>query len=721
MQRRIALVILALLVASTSPTATASPAVPARLQWLVQGSDPVAALDALRLHPDKVPAEFSRHLSWASSGGLLRAMVALSARNPQIESFVEGVTRHADWYGEGARFFGIIDQQGFAELLRHPAVSLVEPDHPISFHLALSVPDVNARGANGIWGFDSTAGSMGGLNSLSYGLGTDAVTGKGVTLAIVDSGIDRTHRDFGGWDCEADTYQPCESRIVEAVMIDQVQGVPDDPGDSLPTTEIASGHGTHVAGIAAGNGYYARATGGTGQSTYGGDGYVIGMAPQASLVSVKVGDGPSAALATDALQWTLENAERLRIRVANNSWGCSGGCEYNPTSVLSQIQRDLYANDVVTVFSAGNSGDASGVERTGEQGTGAGLNGRSQSPYVLSIAAYDHQTQRLASFSSRGAPGSSLEDPGRWTPEGEQSNPPRRPDLAAPGVWISAAASLTPGAGWPAPRINAEDVNQGYTDAFAYGVHSGTSMAAPHVSGAAALLTSACPTARALDVMRALIAGAARSKILKTDGSAVAEAREVGYGGLDVRASLNWMMARPPCNGDDIWDSPVAGITAPSFSAVGHVVDLDASSSYDPDGQVVAYEWNFGDGAPDEFEKEAIHLFQEPGAYVVTLNVTDNDGITASATHQIVIYDSLGSIIGRVTSAGKGVRNALIACDQAGDRVANKKGWFFFEDVAPVPNRCTASARGFRSQTKEFTVASDKPTEVAFKLKKDRG
>ena len=517
----------------------AAPVHSAPTSWLEQGPDATSVQRSIASHPDKLPSEYLGNLRYVHDDGTVRVMVVLTKRNDRIESFVRTQTTRLHWYGDDPRFYASVDQGGFAALLESDFVTFVEPDYPLAYFLATSVPDVNARGDRGIWNFDQDGG-LGSLSSLYPGLGVDQVTGNGVTVAVVDSGIDKTHRDFGGWDCDPGPYQPCDSRIVKSVVIDQVTEGGTDPGDSLPTTEVASGHGTHVAGIIAGNGYYAR-DGEASANLYGGDGYVIGMAPQASLVSVKVGDGPSAALGTNALQWTLDHAEELGIRVSNNSWGCLSGCAYNPDSALARIQRDLYEAGVVTIFAAGNGGG---------DGGGAEFSGRSQDPHVLSVASYDDVSGELSSFSSRGERSAGLVDPATWTPQSE-GIPPRRPDLAAPGDFIDSAASLTGGTASLIPRVDPADVDQ-QPRFLAYTFMSGTSMAAPHVTGAAALLISACPSARPLDVMRALMAGANSTKIAKTGGEGVAEPFEVGDGALDVRASLEWMLPRPPCNGTGI-------------------------------------------------------------------------------------------------------------------------------------------------------------------------
>lgn len=536
MRRFVALVTLLFAVVGQLPPAGGS-ARASSASWIEQGSHPGRLLSAIASYSEKLPIEFEERLQYAREDGTLIVMVALDRRNERLESRMQAIVPDLKWYGDGPRFYGSVDQLGFERLLRHEAVEFVEPDHPVSLLLATSVPDISGRGPGAPWQFIPGEG-LGAIESSVAGLDEGAVTGKGVTVAVIDSGIDKTHRDFGGWDCEPRPYQPCESRVVKAVALPALRGGP-DPGDSLPTTDLASGHGTHVAGIVAGNGYYAR-DGENAEALYGGDGHSIGVAPQASLISVKLGDGLSAALATEGLQWTLTNAEEYGIRVANNSWGCARGCAYNANSVVAQILEELYHEGVVSVFAAGNGG-----------GTGGGgeFSGYSQSPYVISVASYDHITDQLSGFSSRGEMGSSLVDPATWTPQNEASVPPRRPDIAAPGEYINSAASLTGGAASLIPRVDPKDA--GAEPGFlAYTFMSGTSMSAPHVSGAAATLLSACPRSRPLHIMRALMVGAERSKISKSEGDTqgVAEPFEVGYGGLNVGASLRWLMDGP-CSG----------------------------------------------------------------------------------------------------------------------------------------------------------------------------
>lgn len=506
--------------------------------WLTEGTDPVRLHNAIQDGADKLPEEFTSRLRHAQDG-LLRVIVAVDRRDARVEDFVAGQTTWVKWYFDNPRFYAAVTQDQLAALLESPAVGFIEPDVPLTYFLSSSTLDVHARSngtdGQGVWSYDPEAGPLGALRSDVPGLTVEEATGKGVTVAITDSGIDRTHRDFGGWDCTPGPFQPCDSRIVKAVTTDHMFGTGFDPGDSLPTTEIASGHGTHVAGIVGGNGYYGRDGNDTGAAdVYGGDGIPIGVAPQSNLIMTKNGDTLWAGLSSFALEWQLDNAEEYGIKVSSNSWGCVGGCSFNGNSATGRLFRDMYQAGILVTFAVGNDGG---------NDSGTRFSGYAQSPYVLGVASYDDTNHRLASTSSRGSD-KTLPAAATWTPESEPVDGERRPDVAAPGVNIWAARTLTGGAASLVPRASTSDVTGGQGCCIReYAGMGGTSMAAPHVSGAAALAFSACPTAKPLDAMRAIMA-TAETDILKSSGTGTAEAFEVGYGGLEVRAAVDWLLAR---------------------------------------------------------------------------------------------------------------------------------------------------------------------------------
>lgn len=531
-------IVLALAMAGASGAATT-----ARQDWIARASDPAAAAATLAAQRGKLAPRFDDRLRYARPDGRLRAMVTTTERSGAVERLVAASATSVRWYPGLPAFLGLVTPDGLARLLASEDVVYVEPDHPLSYFLASSAVDVDARAGatgTGVWAFDAGNG-LGALRSTDPALSAGAASGLGVAVAVVDGGIDRTHRDFGGFACTPAPAMPCESRVLEAVTVEQIAGRGVDPGGSLPSSDLAGGHGTHVAGIVLGNGSAARASGNAGSPNLSASAELpIGIAPQASLVSVKNGETIWAGLSSFGLTWVARNAARLGIRAVNNSWGCAGGCSFDGRSASALALRALYDAGVLVVFAAGNDGGDSG---------GGSLSGYAQSPYVLGVANYDDATHRLAGSSSRGSATAALPDPATWTPQSEPVNGLRRPDIAAPGTRIWAARSLTGGAASLAPRVDAGELTGGALSGGtgAYVQMTGTSMAAPHVAGAAALLFSACPRATVLDAMRALMASADGARVTTTAGNRLAQPFEVGYGGLDVRAAIDRLRATVAC------------------------------------------------------------------------------------------------------------------------------------------------------------------------------
>lgn len=79
------------------------------------------------------------------------------------------------------------------------------------------------------------------------------------------------------------------------------------------------------------------------------------------------------------------------------------------------------------------------------------------------------------------------------------------------------------------------------------------------------------------------------------------------------------------------WESPVAEISVPVDVSADDAIVFDASSSFDLDGAIVSYYWNFGDGTNGSGITPS-HVYDNPGEYIVTLTVTDNNGKTSSQT-----------------------------------------------------------------------------------------
>jgi serine protease AprX len=206
------------------------------------------------------------------------------------------------------------------------------------------------------------------------------------------------------------------------------------------------GHGTHVAGIVGGDG-----------SESGGK--YIGVAPMVNIINVKVSNDDGSARTKDVvlgLQWVLEHKNTYNIRVVNLSLNSSVAESYN-TSPLDAAVEILWLNKIVVVASAGNGGNGA-------------IYPPANDPFVITVGATDDKgTDSLSddvvpSFSAFGQTGDGF----------------AKPDLVAPGTNIIARL-VNQNMG----LANAHPSNKVGTQYFRM---SGTSMAAPMVSGAVALL-----------------------------------------------------------------------------------------------------------------------------------------------------------------------------------------------------------------------------------------
>ena len=94
-------------------------------------------------------------------------------------------------------------------------------------------------------------------------------------------------------------------------------------------------------------------------------------------------------------------------------------------------------------------------------------------------------------------------------------------------------------------------------------------------------------------------------------------------------------------------------IYSPENPLIGEEITFDASFSYDPDGEIVSYEWDFGDESTGEGEV-VTHTYSDVGDYTVTLTVTDDDGATNSSSFIISILEEVGLIVDVTSEAPEG-------------------------------------------------------------------
>lgn len=294
-------------------------------------------------------------------------------------------------------------------------------------------------------------------------------TGGNVTVAVVDSGIDGTHPDLA-----------MPSKVIQNVKV-----IPFELSqENVILTDTSSGHGTHVAGTIGGNGAAS-------------SGYYLGVAPDVKLVGLGAGEGIAILSAVQAYDWILQHHAEYNIRIVSNSWGSTGG-DINLRNPIAIATLEAYKRGILSVFAAGNDG---GYDV---------MNPYSLPPWVLSVAAGKKDGVTLADFSSRGKDGDYF----------------KHPDITAPGVDIVATRLRT--VGITATDAFPNPVNPAWTPS--YTSMSGTSMATPHVSGAAALLLSANPQLSPDQVMDALISTA---RFLPNYAL-----HEAGYGYMDVLAAF---------------------------------------------------------------------------------------------------------------------------------------------------------------------------------------
>jgi len=286
------------------------------------------------------------------------------------------------------------------------------------------------------------------------GVWADGYTGAGIGIAVVDAGVDGTHPDL----CAAIEF--CNGTDIKTVQNVKVLGRQSvlDPVIILEnqiSTDSTSGHGSHVAGIAAGFG--------TASLT---PGRYRGVAPGAKLIGLGAGEVAEVDTVLGAWDWILANHDNpaYNIKVVNNSWGPGAGAQYDPDEPVQRGIAALHDAGLVVVFGAGNDGPKTGT-----------VNVFSVNPKAIS-AAGSTKSGHAALFSSRGVPGHSL----------------LRPTVTTPGMFIASVRGRTGFYAWIADATGPDPSDLILPpDDLHYAYASGTSMSAPHVAGVAALMQEA--------------------------------------------------------------------------------------------------------------------------------------------------------------------------------------------------------------------------------------
>jgi serine protease AprX len=337
---------------------------------------------------------------------------------------------------------------GFAEV---PAAVVVAPTSAAA--LLRGLPGVQGVYANETYHYLSDlATQSSGASTVWQDLG---YTGAGIGIAVIDAGVDGTHPDL----CAAAVF--CKGTPVKTVQNVKILGrqeVAVDPVVVLPdqlNTDSSSGHGSHVAGIAAGWG-----SAGVDPTRY------RGVAYGANLIGFGTGEAVEAENVLAAFDYAIAHKDDYNIKVINNSWGPGAFTTYDPDHPVNRAIDAAWAKGISVVFGAGNDG-----ARTDS------MNMFSVNPHAISVGS-GMKNHQQAFYSSKGVPG----------------HPQLHPTVTSPGDTITSVRAST---GFTIDAADAQgvaapdgDAASG-TDSAYYAVSSGTSMASPHVAGVVALMQQA--------------------------------------------------------------------------------------------------------------------------------------------------------------------------------------------------------------------------------------
>ena len=433
-------------------------------------------------------------LSFEAKRTTARARVIVNGSRMEIEALA---SRHgvaiARWLGDSAVLLANSSQ--ISALAADSTRDVLSGDAPVAPFMDISEKATAA---------DQVQAGSGGL---LLGLGAiPGVTGAGVTIAVVDSGIS--------------AHPALTGRVIAHVS--------KIAGD--PSTNDEHGHGTHIAGIIAGN---------SSASKYVTSLYRGGIAPDVKLVNVRVLGANGTGWTSDVIagiEWVIENRDKYKIRAINLSLG-HPVMEPSTTDPLCRAVMKATAAGIVVIASAGNSGKAA----DGRPILG-GITSPGNSPYAITVGAMNtkgtvtRSDDIMTTYSSRG--------PTRF----EHAV---KPDVVAPGnkiVSLETSGSYLQ-RNYPQFHMAGKGVNS-------YSHLSGTSMSTAVVTAGVALLLQAQPKMSAMQLKIALQTG---STFMRDGGL-------MGGGAGSVNL---WSSRKTAANGlTNIVSTVVGGVLSPATGPV---------------------------------------------------------------------------------------------------------------------------------------------------------
>lgn len=342
---------------------------------------------------------------------------------------------------------------------------------PVAIDALAQHPDVRAISLDRVMRVQSTAGPSSSTVKSVYrksvradALNNGGFTGRGVTVALIDTGVtevaDLAGRVVAVTDDMTGRTTPCQNMSGE------------------PNCDDSFGHGTFIAGIIAGNGALS-------------GGAYKGVAPEANILSVKIAGRSGSADVSGvlaAIQWVVGMRDRYGIKVLNLSLGTDSTQSYRVDPLNYAVEKAWFAGITVVVSASNRGPDPRTIAKPGDD------------PFVITVGAVD----------DRGTNGTNDDSLPNFTSRGPTAaDGIAKPDVTAPGAHVVSLRA-------PGSAVDTQFPN--YVDGH-YRKASGTSFSAGVVSGAAALVSEANPAATP-DRIKHMLSSTAR-KVASSDAMAV--------------------------------------------------------------------------------------------------------------------------------------------------------------------------------------------------------